>query len=81
MKEFTITVDSQTMWKSSLHLLNKLGRGFDSASVMELTEEEFGEEYGCIVGGQQFDDGVKVNRRDLTFKTKTDATMFLLRWS
>ena len=86
MSEVTLTIDSQTMWKAGVYLLSKLRRGCNTVpdscdEIMDLTEEEFGEEYGCSVGGQQFDDGVPVNRRDLTFKSEADATMFLLRWA
>lgn len=85
MSEVTLTIDSNTMWKSSSYLLNKLGRGYKPMpgsrdEVMDLTEEEFGEEYRCVVGEQQFENGAKINRRDLTFKSESDATMFLLRW-
>ena len=86
MSEVTLTIDSQTMWKAGVYLLSKLRRGYKPMpcscdEIMDLTEEEFGEEYGCLVGGQQFVDGAPVNRRDLTFKSEADAIMFLLRWS
>jgi hypothetical protein len=82
MNEVTITVCSEVMWKTSLRLHDKLGRDSSGSEILTLTEEEYGIEYGCVVGEQQYDHhGAKINQRDLTFNSEPEATLFLLRWA
>lgn len=82
MKETTITVCSEVMWKTSLRLHDKLGRDSTLSNILDLTEEEYGIEYGCAVGEQQYDQhGAKINQRELTFKSEADILLFLLKWT
>lgn len=81
MSPVTISVDSDVMWKTAERLCIKLERDSFGLEILNLTEKEYGEEYGCLVGEQQFENGIKINRRDLTFKSESQATLFLLRWT
>ena len=81
MSEFTISISPEIMWKTGYRLHEKLNRKSTGSETLKITEEEYAIEYGCVVGEQQFGDGVRINRRDLTFPSEADATIFLLRWS
>lgn len=81
MTGFTITVPGPVMWRAARSVGEKLGRITDTIDPW-ITIEEFSIEFDCEVGEQQYDQfGSLTNQRDLTFRSESEAMVFLLRWS